>query len=261
MKQKISEWLGSSGGSQDTYPELLHKCRLNFDDIYSGLHRAEYISSFDDFLGDLLADEWNIVLGNGGATAGAVSAAKGGKVLLTLDDSAGSVAADGAGINGELNWYAENDELVMEARVQLSAITVISAFVGFTDTKALEAPVISAGSADTITTNATDAVGFMFDSRMTTQQWHLVGVANDVDATRQASGKAPVAATYQKLRVVVTAAGVATFYINDVQVGTAMVAAVTPSVALTPVVIAYPTAASSLRTVSVDYIATAMKRV
>lgn len=257
--QQISDWAGASGGTRDNPPELLAKCKYNFELVDKGLHRGRYCGIFEDFLGDVVPDQMNAILGNGGATAAAISAAKNGVLLLTSDDTAGSVAADGAGVNFELNWYAENDELVMETRLKISAITTVSLFVGFTDTKALEAAVISAGSADTITTNATDAVGFMFDTSMTTDNLWAVGVANDVDATKQNLSVAPVADTYITLRVQVTAAGVATFYINGTQVGAAMESAVRPTIALTPQILIWPRT-TAVRTCSVDYIAVSQKR-
>jgi hypothetical protein len=79
--------------------------------------------------------------------------------------------------------------------------------------------VISAGSAETVTTNASDAFGFVFDTNFDTDTFHLVGVAANTDATVQTLTTAPVADDYITLRVECTAAGVATFYINGAQVG------------------------------------------
>src|SRR3546814_17818472 len=86
-------------------------------------------------------------------------------------------------------------------RLKLSAITTCYAFVGFTDVTTLEAPIISAGSANTLTSNASDAVGFMFDTGMTDDNWWLVGVDTDVDATHEDTGLAPVADTYATFEV------------------------------------------------------------
>ena len=110
---------------------------------------------------------------------------------------------------------------------------------------ALEMPVNSAGSVDTITTNATDAVGFMFDTNQATDNWWAVGVANDVDATLQNLAVAPVAATYETLRIDVSTAGVATFSRNGAVIGSTMSGAVTATVALTPVIAGFTRAAGS----------------
>src|SRR3546814_5088238 len=118
-------------------------------------------------------------------------------------------------------------------RLKLSAITTCYAFVGFTDVTTLEAPIISAGSANTLTSNASDAVGFMFDTGMTDDNWWLVGVDTDVDATHEDTGLAPVADTYATFEVDVDENGRATFFYNGKQVGHSMSGAVTPASLLT----------------------------
>lgn len=211
---------------------------------------------YDDFLGDVIADQWNSRKGSdGSAVDWAINAQVNGAIRATTGAGAGaSMAENGVQLESGLNWRASNGGLSMTARVRIEAITTCALFVGFTDqVSALEAPIVSAASADTITTNATDAVGFMFDTSMSTDTFHLVGVANDVDATGQAVTNAPVAATYVTLRVDVSSAGVASFYIDGVQVGTTMTGAVTASVALTPVVTFFRRAATATY-IDCDYI-------
>jgi hypothetical protein len=219
------------------------------------------VALFDDFLGDVLADEWNYVEGTDTATAGGAVLAGGigGTLQLTTGDT-GSIAGDAAQITSFLNWQASNGGLAMQARIKPSRITAAYLFVGFTDVITLEAPVISASSADTVTTNASDAVGFMFDTNMATDNWWLVGVAADTDATAQNSGVAPVAADYTTLRVEVTPAGVATFFINGVQVGTAMAGALTAATDLTPTILAATLSGTASLTLDVDYVHVAMNR-
>lgn len=252
--------LGGAGGSTDDANTVARKTVTVLDAIMQGLHRADYVNFFDDFDGDVIGDQYAAVLGSGGAAAAAISAAKGGVLLLTSDDSAGTVAADAAEIVRELNWFAENDELVMEARVKLSSIAAVGAFVGFTDTKSLEAAFVSAGSANTITSNASDAVGFMFDTSMTADNWWACGVDTDVDAVHEDTGEAPVADTYQKLTVRVSSAGAGSFYINDTLVAGPIAGCVTPGTALTPSILVVPKAAAAVKTMSVDYLALSMKR-
>lgn len=256
--ERISSWDGANGGSQDNYPQLLKKCQTNFDLAAKSALRRDYVSLFDDFLGDLIGDEWNVALGNGGATAGAIVAAKGGIVRLTSDDSAGTVAADAAELTGELNWYAENGELEMEARVKIDAITTVGFFVGFTDTKSLEAAFVASGSGNGITSNATDGFGFMFDTGMTDDNIWLVGVKNNTDVTHEDSGVAPVAATYIKLGLKCNASGTVEFYINDVLIST-IANCVTPSVALCPSILVVPKT-TAVRILDVDYVHLSMAR-
>ena len=219
------------------------------------------VSFFDDFVGDVIADQWNIVEGTDSATSDAAILAGGigGVLRITTGDAGTGLAADLIQINQARQWQASNGDLVFQTRLKLSAITTCSVFVGFTDVLTLEAPVIGA-SGTTITTNASDAVGFLFDTTLTNKTWHLVGVANDVDATFQNSAVAPVAAQYQTFRVEVSAAGVATFFINGVQVGTAMSGAVTPATDLTPVLGAGKLSAAASMTMDVDYVHVAMDR-
>lgn len=244
-------------GDANVAPEVranFRKTANDIDRLYEGLDIQNKCISFDDFLGDVLADQWNApTKGTDAQTvAPAITAAAGGTVtMVTGDDAAADMATNGVALNSELNWKAGQGNLVLEARVKVSAITAVQLFVGFTDTKALEFPV-NVGAADALTTTATDAVGFTFDTGADTDKIWLVGVANNTDATAQNSALAYVADTYKILRVEVTDAGVATFYIDNTQVGTAMTGAVTTTVALTPVVAAYSGAAS--RTVTVDYI-------
>ena len=221
------------------------------------------IAQFDDFLGDVVGDEWNYVEGTDTTTAdGAVVAgAVGGVFRLTGGDSAGTVAADGAELNsGSLQWKASSGGLVFQARVALGSIASVSCFVGFTDNTALEAPIQASGTANGITTNASDAVGFMFDTSMTDDNWWLVGVKGDTDATAQNTGIAPVAATYETLRIELDASGNATFFRNGVSVGVVMSNAVTASVGLTPVFIVWPRTAAAGKTLDIDLVSVSANR-
>jgi hypothetical protein len=99
----------------------------------------------------------------------------------------------------------------------------------------------------------------MFDTAMATDNWWLVGVANNVDATPQDSGSAPVAGTYQTWRIEVATSGTAKFFLNGALVGSSMSGAVTASVLLTPVVAAFSLGAAS-RNIDTDFIDVSMAR-
>lgn len=217
---------------------------------------------FDDFLGDVVADQWNAVEGTDSATSDAAILAGGigGVLRLTTGDAGTGLAADMEQLTQALQWQASNGGLAIQARFKLSAITTCYVFFGFTDLVTLEGPIISASSADTITTNASDAVGFMFDTRMATDTWWLVGVAADVDATAQNTGFAPVADTYETFRIEVSAAGLATFYRNGLGVGTAMTGAVTAATDLTPTIAVSKTSVAASMTLDLDYMAIVMNR-
>ncbi len=221
------------------------------------------VTVFDDFLGDVIADQWDLQEGTDSATGSAAILAGGigGVLRITTGDAGTGLAADMEQITQALQWQASNGNLVMEVRAKLSAITVCYVFIGLTDLAAsLEAPIESAASADTITTNATDAVGFMFDTRMATDNWWLVGVKADTDATKQDMGAAPVADTYATFRIEVDTSGTATFYYNGTQVGTAMANALTAATDLTPSINVSKTATAASMTMDVDYVYVSMDR-
>jgi hypothetical protein len=164
------------------------------------------------------------------------------------------MAVSGVHMQGGLHFKPNQGDLIFQARVKMSRITNIAVFVGFTDqVSALEMPINSAASADTITTNATDGVGFMFDTAMATAKWWLTGVKNDVDATLQNSLAVPVADTYETLRIVIDVLGHAYFYRNGILVGTKLANACTPTIPLVPVVAAFNRTTTGAPTVTVDY--------
>lgn len=224
---------------------------------------------FDDFLGATQALSTTVVNGwrsRKGSDAQAVdwtvTPSPGGEIVGTIGDTTASMAVSGVQLDAGLSFKANQGELVFQARVKLSQITLLSVFLGFTDqTAALEMPIHSAASANTITTNATDAVGFFFDTSMTADTWWLAGVANDVDATHQNTGFAPVADTYETFRIEVSVTGVARFYRNGQLVGSLMSGAVTPTVALTPVIAGFNRDTSNTPTITADYVLASALRV
>jgi hypothetical protein len=220
------------------------------------------VTFFDDFVGDVIADQWNAVEGTDSATSNAAILAGGigGVLQLTTGDAGTGLAADMEQLTQALQWQASNGGLTMQARLKLSAITTCYVFIGFTDLVTLEAPIESAASANTLTSNATDAVGFMFDTRMTADTWWLVGVATDVDATHQNTGLAPVADTYATFRIEVSSTGLATFFYNGAQVGTTMTGAVTAAADLTPTIAVSKTSVAASMTAELDYVHVAMLR-
>jgi hypothetical protein len=220
------------------------------------------VSVFDVFIGDAMDARWNIVEGTDSATSAEsiLAGGIGGVLRLTTGDAGTGLAADMIQITQALQWQASNGGLVFQTRLKLSAITTCYAFLGFTDVTTLEAPIESAASVNTITTNATDAVGIFFDTRMSTDNWWAAGVATNTDATHQDLGSAPVADTYETFRIEVTAAGLATFYRNGIQVGSAMTAALTAAADLTPTIAVSKTSVAASMTMDIDYIHAAMLR-
>jgi hypothetical protein len=224
----------------------------------AGNHRLAGVPAprmFDDFLGDVLADQWGVRKGSDGACADfAIAAAANGTIAATTGAGAGaSMAANGVQLEQSLNWKPSQGNLVFEARVKLDAVTTVALFAGLTDqVAALEMPATLGGS-DALTTNFSDGVGFLFDTAADTDDIWLVGVKADTDATKQDSGLAFAADSWRVLRIELDSAGNASFFIDGVQRGTAMANATTASVALTPVIAGFSRAAAS-RVVTVDYV-------
>src|SRR5690606_21692288 len=81
-------------------------------------------------------------------------------------------------------------------RVKSTATVTRALFVGFTDTVSLEMPIeISVG---TVTANATDAVGFVYDTAGTNPGWRFIsvkgGVVNEAEV-QLADGETPTLST------------------------------------------------------------------
>ncbi len=222
--------------------------------------RTNYSTLFDDFFGDALDPRWNVAKGtDAAAAAGILAGGVGGVMELTTGEAGTGLAADMVVVNHGLQWNAVNGGLTLEARLQLSAITDCYFFVGFTDTLALEAPIMASGTANGLTSNASTAVGFMFDTRMTADTLWSVGVMSDVDAVPHNTAALFLAGEYKTLRIQIDAMGTALFFIDDVQVGPAMATAIVIDTPLTPVIAASKTAVAESMWVEVDYIAVSMK--
>ena len=191
---------------------------------------------------------------NGSDTEAADPVISSNTLVMVTGNAGTGFAADGTQAIGDTGYTLAAGAKVLEARLKLSAITTVSMFFGWTDQKAaLEIPIESAASADTITTNATDAIGFMFDTSMSTDNIWLTGVNNNSDETAQNSAIAPVANTYITLRIETNTSGDATFYINGVIAGSQMTTAAATGVTLYPTLAASARTTSS-RTMTVDYL-------
>lgn len=248
---------------------------LSAKGFVSGLHGSQIalpspdrVVLFDDFvrssqaLSTTAVDGWRSTKGSDGQGVDwTITPDVNGKIVGVIGDTTASMAVSGVQLDSGLNWKANQGDLVFQARVKMSQITTIAVFVGLTDqVSALEMPIHSAASANTITTNATDAVGFFFDTSMTADTWWIAGVANGTDATHQNTGIAPVADTYETFRIEVGTDGSAVFYRNGVVVGTKMIGAVTPTVALTPVIAGFNRDTTGTPSLTADYIAVSALR-
>jgi hypothetical protein len=217
---------------------------------------------FDDFFGTWAigdagpADTWSSTAGSGTATEVATTVANSlnGAVTMKSSTDDGANSANSTLITGvNLGWKANQGGLMMEARLKVSAISVVAIFVGFTDTisTTVELPIfLAAGNLDS---DAADACGVVFDTDATTDQWCHGGVKAGTDTTPAFSGSAPAADTYVVVRVEVSADGAVQGFINGKAIGDPVANAVTATVALTPC-IAVSSRSAAARTMTIDYI-------
>ncbi len=205
-----------------------------------------YVSS--DFKEATLNSNWDVNSGSDAqALDPAILAANSlGKVRCTTGNAGTGVLVDGSAIAGPLVFEAEEGKIKFTALAQLSAITDVYFFLGFTDvlpSTTLEEPISLAVA--TFTSTATDAVGFMFDTAATTDTIRCVGVKGDADATPIDTGIAPVVATDKRYQIEIDKSGNAEFLIDGTSYGT-IANAVSPGADLCPIAIAVARSATSV---------------
>lgn len=237
-------------------------------EINTATDTASKFRLVDDFFGTWAigdagpADTWSTTAGSGANTqvATTVAASLNGEVTLKSSTADGTHAQNNSTFTGiNLGWKANSGGLAVEARVQLDAITDAYLFVGFTDviSTTVECPIFM--NAGTQESDANDACGVIFDTDATSDFFTVGGVAATVDVTPVVSAVAPVAGTYNVIRVEVSAAGAVTGYIDGVSIGS-VAAAVTATTALTPAIIVGNRGAAA-RIATIDYIKVEQNRV
>lgn len=217
------------------------------DSLVTCRNRVEF---FDDFLGDLIEDGWNQQADTGGTVALATSPVMCGAVKLTTD----TTDDDTIMIAHELNWKASQG-LVFECRIKTDVVTTLGLFVGLTDAKVETSPALPVTRQTTVSVKtATDCVGFCFDTDSTTDVLFGTGVKADTIIADQ--GAATYAAdTWYVLRIEISTAGAASFYVDGTQIGATTANAVTTTVALTPYIgMANRGAAAHVTTVDYVYV-------
>jgi hypothetical protein len=213
---------------------------------------------FDDFrvasAGAPALVNWDTADGGDDAAAPWAQAAVASGVARGLSGDSDSSETSVTSLTHSLSWTAENGGLFLQTKVKIDTVANSSWFIGFTDTVAgttVELPFSM--SVVTLTSTATDAVGFLFDTASTNDFFHCVGVADDTDVTFVTTSVLPVDATYNILRLELTAAGQCVFKIDGTTVAT-IAACVTADVDLTPVLAVNPRT-TAVRNLDADYVA------
>jgi hypothetical protein len=207
------------------------------------VHSApDTVAIFDDFLGDLVGDEWIAGSSDTGQTATGVLAtsavsATNGVYRMTSSASSTQTPVGGAqSINGPPNWKANQGRLRFGARVKIADLAKNNVFVGLTDTGGTEIPVYDTGATAGIITPAADYAGFLkgggAGATATGLTWRLVAGKAGVDQVAT-TGVTPTTNVYDTLEVEVSSdGGAVTGYINGKPVAKITSDAVTSTVAL-----------------------------
>lgn len=212
---------------------------------------------WQDFLGDAIFDSFDEVEGNDAQAVQAIAVEQYGVYQLTAGDAGTGIAADLEAVHFTgLEWSADQGSLVFEVRLHLdTAVTTARVCAGFTDDTAT---VENAATIATtvITTTASNAVVFCYDTDADTDQWYAIGVATDTDATGNLiTGIAPTQDVYQVLRIEIeSAGGVARFYIDGALVVTLTANAVTATTLLSPFVSVDSADTAESQVLDIDYV-------
>lgn len=252
---------GNDAGFSDIYLSNAGDNVMLYSDGLKWLVMSNNISSFelfDDFFSFTLVEADGTWIENSGGDAQAVDALtniqEGGAIRITTGDADGTTANDGTQVIAAIPVQADSGGLFMEARVKcVTNVDTMSLFVGLTDVTTLEEPFTNA--TDTITSTASDACGFLYDTSATTDTWWCLAVDSDTDDTgNAASASLPVADTYQVLRLEVAPDGnTIKYFVDGVLVATRSVTGVSPSTNLYATVVACATTTTT-KSVDIDYI-------
>lgn len=236
------------------------KTAHNWDGLQAALVGAgdpDYVAYWDDFIGDLLRDEWDTDIAASGTIAHAAGA--GGIVTLTTDTTSGNHATLALGLQFDYTVSASlTDEVAMKLEVRATvntALTNRSIEIGFSDAVSETSGLaFSDHTVAGVTAVANDAIVFALDSGGTAGQWILCSVNNGgtAAATAISTSYNPTAGTYQKFGVIVTKDGKAHCYIDDALVAT-VASAFNTAVPMTPW-ITITTLTTAAAAANVDYV-------
>lgn len=217
---------------------------------------------FDDFLYQVLTENESPWILNSGANINAIDPTIpltqeiSGVIRSQAGDADGTTANDASQIVAAIPVKAENGGLIFETRLHINtSVANITINAGFTDSQTLEQP-FEIGAVDAITSNATDAACFVYDTDASNDDWFACAVDGDADDVGNATtGKVPTADTYQTLRIEINEDGTCLkFFINGVLVKTLVDdTGVSPDVNLYATVVICSTT-TTVKTVDIDYI-------
>jgi hypothetical protein len=240
------------------------------------------VAQFDDFLGDLIADEWAFAKADTGLTGLVIANITNGAVRLTGSETVATNNAETAGALTQglfKQWKADmggrkGGRLRLSARVKAPITAVAEAgrhhlFVGFSDSGGGEMPAFDTGGG--IISNASDVVGFVYGptSAANSNTWQCVAaksVAGDSgdQLVTPSPVVTPVTNVYDTLEVEIRngisdTGGAAHFWINGKKVGV-INSPVKSDAALTPWIGGFVQDTGFALAIDVDYVAISAAR-
>lgn len=151
-----------------------------------------------------------------GVNSGAMAASKGVQTIST-----GAADDDDVDVASGVIFDAAKG-LSFEALVRNDDVDMTALNLGFSDATGEAADKIAfTFDTVTLTSNATDGALFFHDCDATSDVWRAATVVGDAESTVIASTVAPVDTTEYKLRIDVNLDGEATFWLDNVNLGTA----------------------------------------
>ena len=244
--------------------------------VLPGSH--DTVAVFDDFLGDLIGDEWAVVSADTGSdnTGTIVTSTNGVCRLASPENQTPTQASVIALSTGAFkNWKADQGKgppsthgsLRMGVRLKFDSVSRTTerqhVFVGFSDSGGAEMPLYDTGAG--VISNAADYCGFMFSPGGDTG-WSLVAgdsTAGDSGDQLVATGANPTANAYEDLEIEIShggsdTGGTAYFYRNGQRVGS-ITSPVNSVAALAPWVGFFPQDTDAVN-LDIDYINIAAPR-
>lgn len=149
-------------------------------------------------------------------TTSTIALASGGITLTTAATDTKTCTQTQGGI-----WWYPAKNCIVEMRFKIDVITNVAIFAGFSDAVSEASSLLPFGLVTaTLTDTATDAAGFLYDTRQTAAYFNYVNTKNNTEAfTQLASTYVPVAATFLTIRVAIDTSGNARYYWNGAKVG------------------------------------------
>lgn len=148
-------------------------------------------------------------------TTSAVALASGGITLTTAATDTKTCTQTQGGI-----WLYPSRNPIVEMKFRIDVITNVAIYAGFNDAVSEASGLLPFGLVTaTLTDTATDAAGFLFDTRQTLSYFNVVQTNNGTDTfTQLASTYVPVAATDITIGVEIDTSGNAHYFWNGEEV-------------------------------------------